>query len=314
MDKYHSLNAPDHIISEFHAGQRDEINEIWRLSGLSAQKVPEYSASDVESALNDLHLRLEISGDLTSTSDKIAGWIQQYSRVLAAAVALIALTSFFIFVPRTAVVPYGEIATLELPDGSVIEMNSGTEIRYSRFYRFSNRTIELNGEAFFTVADHGHPFIVVANGVSVEVTGTQFNVRSWHDDLSRETIVTVAEGEVLFYPMLKREQMVVLTAGKSSRWNPELVQPSEPESSLFEDAAAWRDFRFVFRNQSLGSILRDLERRFNITIELDIPGIESSPLTAYYSQQVSLESVLDDICTVKGLRYTRTSTGFRIYR
>lgn len=314
MNKHQNGYAPDHIISEFDEDLRNEINEIWQLAGSYERIVPEISSEEVERALTDIHTRLEISGELVSTGDKIAGWIQHYSRVLVAAIALIALTTFFIFVPKTAVVPYGEMGALELPDGSVVELNSGSTLSYSRLYRFTNRTTKLNGEAFFTVADHGHPFIVQANGVSVEVTGTRFNVRSWADDPSGESVVSVAGGEVLFYPVLKREQHVVLTAGESSRWSPQLDQPSEPETLVIEDAVAWREHRFVFRNQALGSILHDLERRFDTTIELEATGIENSPLTAYYSQQVHLESVLDDICTVKGLRYTRTTTGYRIYR
>jgi transmembrane sensor len=314
MNKRQNGNIPEHIVSEFDEEFHNEMDELWQLTGSAAPDVQNISPIEVENALHSLNTRLEIDGDYTPTGDRIAGWIQHYSRVLVAAVALLTLTTFFIFVPRTAVVPYGEMATLELPDGSVIELNSGSTVRYSRFYRFTNRTVELNGEAAFIVADHGHPFIVKANGVTVEVTGTQFNVRSWHNDPSRETIVTVAEGEVLFYLMHNRNQTVTLSAGEASRWNPQLEQPSEPESSLFEDAAAWREERFVFRNQALGSILHDLERRYNTTIELEAPGIENSPLTAYYSQQVLLESVLDDICTVKGLRYTKTTTGYRIYR
>ncbi|TVQ06289.1 MAG: DUF4974 domain-containing protein [Balneolaceae bacterium] len=314
MNKKQNGTAPEHIINEFDEELRNEMNEIWLLAGSTAPDVQDISPIEVENGLNALNTRLEISGDYIPAGDKIAGWIQNYSRVLVAAVALITLTTFFIFVPRTAVVPYGEMATLDLPDGSFIEMNSGSTVRYSRFYRFINRTIELNGEAFFTVADHGHPFIVKANGVSVEVTGTRFNVQSWADDPAGETIVSVEKGGVLFYPIEKRDQMVTLTAGESSRWNPQQLQPTAPETSNVEDATAWREFRFVFRNQALGSILRDLERRFNITIELEAHGVENSPLTAYYSQQVQLESVLDDICTVKGLRYTRTTTGYRIYR
>ena len=62
------------------------------------------------------------------------------------------------------------------------------------------------------------------------------------------------------------------------------------------------------------TILHDLERSFNVTIELDVENMEYETLTAYYNRPASVETILEDICTVKGLRYAKTTNGYRIFK
>lgn len=305
----HSL--PESVGRQFDDHERDQIREMWELAG-SGQGAA--TPEEAERALADLHLRLEMAGELRSKPEIVIGMIQKHSRLLVAAVALIAATTLFFLVPKTVVVSYGEMAIVELPDGTTIDMNSGSAIRYSRLYRFTNRTVELNGEAYFSVVNHAHPFIVETNGAAIEVTGTRFNVRSWDDEPDRGVIVTVTEGEVIFYPQILSENRVNLHPGETSRWKLSELRPSSPQITETEEVTAWRDLRFVFREQTLSSILRDLERRFDVSIDLDDGRTASTTLTAYYSQQVPLETVLDDICAVKGLRYTQTTDGYRIFK
>tara|TARA_R100001143_G_scaffold63575_1_gene72201 strand:- start:14741 stop:15676 length:936 start_codon:yes stop_codon:yes gene_type:complete len=311
MSKPNKHLLPDSVGRRFDKSERDQIREVWDISGSLEDSV---TPGETERALSDLHLRLEMTGEMKSKPEIVIGWLHKHSRLLVAAIALITLTSLFFLVPKTVVVSYGEMATVELPDGTTIEMNSGSSIRYNRFYQFTNRTVELNGEAYFSVVSHGHPFIVETNGATVEVTGTRFNVRSWNDEPENGVVVTVAEGEVYFYPGLLSENPVILHTGETSHWNRGETQPSSPKMVEMEEITAWRDLRFVFREQTLASILRDLERRYDVAIELEAEQAASTTLTAYYSQQVSLESVLNDICAVKGLRYTQTTNGYRIFK
>ena len=301
------------VLDAFLKSEHESVNEVWTLAGEAADQTAEITPAEIETALDDVHTRLQMSGELLPATDKIAGWIQKHSRYLVAAIALIAITTLFLFVPKTATVPYGEIATLELLDGTTIEMNSGTTIRYSRLYPFTNRHIEMNGEAFFTVADHTNPFLAEANGTVVEVTGTRFNIKSWSDDPEEKTSVTVSDGQIKFYPAADQSKQIILNMNETSFWNTKMILPAEPETASPDDALAWREHRFVFHNQTIISILRDLERRFDVAIELEVPEIAHNTLTAYYSQQAHIETILEDICTVKGLRYTQTTNGYRIF-
>ncbi|TVR13732.1 MAG: DUF4974 domain-containing protein [Balneolaceae bacterium] len=314
MKKKSDAPLPDQIIKEFDENLRPEINTVWEKSGLAQNHSDILSEDEIEDGLMRVHNEIvEAESHKTGSGNKIVGWIIRYSRIAVAAAAVIIAISLFLLVPKTATVPYGEVAMLELRDGSTIEANSGTTIRYSRLYPFLNRDIELNGEAFFSVQSHKNPFIVRANGAAIEVTGTEFNIRSWRDEPDGQISVTVTEGEVQFLPHQPNAVPVSITAGYESRWNLQLSEPTQPEPVTIEDVLAWREMRFVFRELPLISIIRELERRYNTTIELEVPEAKQSTLTAYYSQPASIESILDDICTVKGLRYTQTTTGFRIF-
>ncbi len=317
MDKNkHKETLPNYLLEEFGQNLQPEMNLIWGKSGLAEDTDTYISPEEIDHALSLVHGRInedELMPDKPGTGTEITGWINTYVRFAVAAVALIVAGTLFFLVPITATVPYGEIAIIELRDGSTIEANSGTTLRYSRLYPFLNRHIEFNGEAYFNVEAHKNPFIVNTNGATVEVTGTQFNIRSWRDEPDAQVSVTVTGGEVRLFPAHNQVDPVIITPGNESRWSPQLSEPTRPEPVAIDDVLAWREQRFVFREQPLISILMELERRYNVTIEMAAPEAEQSALTAYYSQPTSVESVLDDICTVKGLRYTQTTTGFRIF-
>jgi transmembrane sensor len=79
-----------------------------------------------------------------------------------------------------------------LPDGSIVNLNTASELRVS--FSAETRAVTLGaGEAHFEVAhDASRPFVVTAGGVAVRAVGTAFNVR-----LGAEAVdVLVTEGRV----------------------------------------------------------------------------------------------------------------------
>lgn len=288
-----------------------ELKEVWDAAA-EADELQSFDlpgTEETEDALQDVHIRLGFE----DRSGKIAGYINRYSKFFAAAVALLVFGAVLFFTPRSVTAPYGELAEVELPDGSYIELNSGTTVQFNRLYGYTNRTLTLNGEAWFDVETGSEPFVVIANGTVTEVTGTAFVIRSWAVDPSTETQVTVQEGAVQFYPEGFDENAVSLTAGLTTKWDPEKIRPAEPEKADLERATGWRNRKFIFYEEPLLRIFRDIERRFDIEIELQNPDAETETLTGYYRQVESAESLVDDICTVAGLNYSRTANGFRVY-
>ncbi|CAN5238812.1 FecR domain-containing protein [soil metagenome] len=290
---------------------KDEFDEVWNASSHSdpARHYKAPDSAETEDALQEVHIRL----GLENRSGRIAGYIQKYSRYLVAAIALLIVGTVLFFAPQTVTAPYGEMAELELRDGTFIELNSGTTVQFNRLYGFTNRTLTLNGEAWFDVSSGKEPFKVYANGTVTEVTGTEFSVRSWSDDLDGETLVTVKTGSVQFFPEGYDENAVSLTAGLKSSWTPERVQPTIPKEADQERMTGWRDRMFIFYEEPLHRIFRDIERRFDLQIDLQNKEVAGETLTGYYRRVESAESLLDDICTVAGLNYSQTANGYRVY-
>jgi transmembrane sensor len=76
--------------------------------------------------------------------------------------------------------PSGVKSTMSLPDGSKVMLNSGSSIRYEKFFSGDLRSVFLQGEAYFEVKkDPMRAFIVVANGVKTYAIGTSFNIRAY---------------------------------------------------------------------------------------------------------------------------------------
>lgn len=311
----HNHNEADleDVLSQFADEERAGAKDIWQKSKKAARREDIVSEKEVDEALENVHFRIEQEKRSRNQGSSISGFILSNARYLVAAVALIILGFGFLFVPKTVTIPNAEMAEIQLPDGSSVELNSGSTLQYNRLFSFTNRDITLNGEAYFSVEEGEEPFIVEANGSATKVTGTEFNVRSWADDPAVETTITVTEGSVQFYPVDDGSKIVSLKAGQTSRLNIEMGSPAQPTASS-EEHLAWRDNRLVFQQSPLIVILHDLERSFDVEIELDVEDMQYETLTAYYNQPANVETILEDICTVKGLRYTKTTNGFRIFK
>lgn len=304
----------ERILGQFSETARPGVEEIWTLSKKARTTHESVSENEIEEALENVHFRIHEEKKTNRKSPNITGFILSKARYLVAAIALIVVGLGIFMVPKTFTVPNAETAVIKLPDGSTVEMNSGSTIQYNRLFSFTNRKITLNGEAYFLVEKGKHPFIVEANGAAIEVTGTQFNIRSWPTDPSDETTVTVTEGHVKFYPTKEPSKTVILKKGQTSRLNSGMISPSLPEETASDEHLAWRENRLVFQETPLIVILNDLERAFDVTLNLDEEGMEYETLTAYYKRPANIETILEDICTVKGLRYTKTTNGYRIFK
>ena len=302
------------ILDQFSDEERAGAEEIWQQSKKARYRIGVTHEKEVEEALQNVHFRIQEAEASNKKDSNISGFILSNARYLVAAVALIVLGFGFLMVPQIITVPNTEIALIELPDGTSVEMNSGSTLEYNRLFALTNRDLILNGEAYFSVKTGEEPFIVEANGSATEVTGTEFNVRSWANDPANETTVTVTEGNVDFYPAANKLNVVSLQAGQTSRLNSKMSSPAQPISISVDDHLAWRENRMVFQETPFIVILHDLERSFDVEIELDVEGMEYETLTAYYNQPTTIETVLEDICTVKGLRYTKTTNGYRIFK
>ncbi len=293
--------------------EQDKLNKMWDETAEIFDDAPVITQQETEDALKKVHVKFEQFDD-TGKAEPDNRNIKTYLRLLAAAVVLFGILFGYLLMPKYVSVPFGETAYLTLPDGSEIHLNSGSEIRYSRFFGTISRKINLEGEAFFSVVPHDLLFSVHANGSVTEVTGTSFNLRSWSNDPGRQTLVTLESGEVVFYSEKEPENPVRLSAGQSAKWNMQMSAPTLVEKGAEMYPIAWMNRNLSFTNQPLTVIFNEIERKFNIKIEFDAAAEAGDTLTTFYSQPESAEDILTDICMVKGLNLTRTANGFRISR
>lgn len=240
---------------------------------------------------------------------KLQRWHQM---AVAACVALLLGVAFVLSQqPITHSAPFGDTATIDLPDGSQVLLNSGATLSHSRNFGSDQRNVTLNGEAFFTVAKAETPFNVETfNGVTT-VLGTEFNVRAWEDDITPATEVAVLSGTVRLAAQ-QTAQALTLQAGESARLMAQSATPVPLEDEV-DNALAWRkgSFKLV---KPVGTVLRELERRYNLTIMVEDEALLMEPIAILKEAPLDVEEILSDICESQGYEYQAITGGYEIKR
>lgn len=151
--------------------------------------------------------------------------------------------------------PVGGFARIVLDDGSVVDLNTDSEIRVRLEEKLRDLRL-VRGEGRFTVAhDKTRPFVVSAADTAVRAVGTAFAVRV-HD--AKRVDVLVAEGSVAIAAAAAREAPP-LTAGEAAVVQGDQVSVIRVEPELMERRLAWTSGRLQFRGESL----RDAVAEFN---------------------------------------------------
>lgn len=111
----------------------------------------------------------------------------KYASVAASFAVGILLTWFLAVVPlrneASKIVSFhtnpGQRSSLTLPDGTTVELNSGSTLEYPAVFARNERRVRLEGEAMFDVAGNSDkPFYVETFAYDIKVLGTKFNVES----------------------------------------------------------------------------------------------------------------------------------------
>ena len=296
---------------------REALEHVWRLIG--ERHFPDEEVPDADETWNAVQSRQADDRPARKHSRRFA--IQP--RWIGTAVLLAVLAGGVLFwrQPMRVVAPAGEHVSLTLPDGSTVELSSGSTLTYQRGFTTMpllparQRRASVEGGAFFDVAQEGRPFIVETFNARVEVLGTQFVVQAWPEAGHPETQVTLASGRVRFTARSSTKQTVTLQeAGQTSRVVGTTSAPSVPKETDLDQALAWRQQGFYASDEPLSAILERLERRYGTRLVLQAPTVATDSMTLYYAQKTDLEAILHDICVAKGLKYRTTSQGYEIIR
>ncbi|WP_051508835.1 FecR family protein [Xylanibacter oryzae] len=154
------------------------------------------------------------------------------------------------------VIPRGRQYQVSLPDGSMVNLNSGSTLRFPNRFT-SRRDVYLRGEAYFEVKKDGRPFRVTCPAGAVNVLGTTFNVRAYSSD---NACIALYTGKVRYE---NNGHDVELSPG-------EQIVKTGNEISVNQiynrHTAAWKDGLIYFTDDNLGDVMDDIERIYDVKV------------------------------------------------
>ncbi len=161
---------------------------------------------------------------------------------------------------NTLRVPRGGEYSITLSDGTIVYLNSESELRYPVNFVGRDRRVYLSGEAYFDVVqDEAHPFIVDMGNSSVRVLGTSFDVRAYADE--DEVLTTLVQGSVKFSA---GKEFVTLEPGKQAVLGKSgSIETREVDTYLY---TAWKEGVFAFKRQRLEEIMKVVARWYDVNI------------------------------------------------
>jgi ferric-dicitrate binding protein FerR (iron transport regulator) len=193
--------------------------------------------------------------------------------------------------------PKGTKYKVVLPDGSQVLLNAASSLRYPASFATDNRTVILNGEAYFDVAaDAQRPFIVEAGQQKVQVLGTSFNINAYTDEPDIRT--TLLQGAV---KVSSGNNSCTLAPGQQASTAREEGAAVSKLHADTEKEIAWINNMFSFKNDDLQFIMRQISRWYNVEIKYD-GKVSAEKFVGEISRSSNLSDVLR-ILEINGLHF-----------
>lgn len=187
---------------------------------------------------------------------------------------------------NTILVPPGQRINLILADNSNVWLNANTTFRYPSEFSRKNRTVYLDGEAYFEVHKNEKiPFIVKTGMGDVHVTGTTFNVEAYNQFDRFETslfegCVEICKGEKKLTTLKPNEKSVI----ENNRVTVSKITDT--------DKYLWRHGLIAFNGKKLEEILLTLEKYFDVEIQINANQLPQHTYTGKFRQSDGVDYAL----------------------
>ena len=185
-------------------------------------------------------------------------------------------------------VPTGQRVNITLSDGTNVWLNARTKIVYPAVFDKSVRQVAVDGEAYFDVAkDKKRPFIVETGKCNMEVLGTKFNVEAYSARKIFET--SLMEGKVkVKLPHDDKNSVVLVPNQKTTLIDGRLVVSKIDDYNVYR----WKEGLYCFRNKPFADIIKDLEKYYDLSIQMDKKEIAKVALTGKFRISDGLDYAL----------------------
>ena len=296
--------------------EQKDVDEVWNLTDFV---MPDDAAFNIDAALEAVNSKIESSEEAKTVE---MPWLRrnyQYVAGIAAALVVALFLGFLIKIPSNSTVTVASneqsIETpVILPDGTSVTFDGDAAITYPKQFAESNRSVSFEGVANFdVVANEEQPFVIHCDRMDVEVLGTSFLLSA--NAAADRYFVDLYTGKVKMTALDEKgnatSQLMRLPGerGVLDLAQGELKTMSYPEVKA-EELKSERVLDF--NNVVLSTIVEALEYVYEVDIELD-EAYASEKLTARFSDQESIDEVLETIAAVFDFTLTKQDGVYQIH-
>lgn len=241
------------------------------------------------------------------------------------------------------VVENGNRKQIKLPDGTQVWLNAGSRLCYQGTLGPDNRTVWLEGEAFFkVVSDASTPFTVRAKNITVRVLGTNFNVKAYKDDPDIETTLISGKVQVLLNndpdkkvllsphekltvmsdihaiskvkktedkPMAK--ELPVIPKANALKYQVQALPLNAADSTYFTETA-WVRNELAFSSQPFSAVAKEMERRYNVHIYFTGDGLKNVLMSGVFDKE-TIDEALDVLKLITRFDYRMKKDSIFLY-
>lgn len=222
-----------------------------------------------------------------------------YKWALSIAASLAIIFGLYFLIPSSEIshsTAFGQQKVIELPDGSLVTINSKSIIEFNPDSWQSSRILKLSGEAYFKVKK-GSQFTVNTSNGDIVVLGTEFNVNSSHNFFE----VICYEGKV---KVEKNSKAYILTPGKTIR---KFNENKLEENFTNKNFPAWTTGESTFVSVPLEFVIKSIEKQYNLTVisdQIDITRVYTGSFT-----HNNLDVALTTVFKTMNIKYLKKDNG-----
>ncbi len=291
LDKESSEAVDEFILSS--DDNHKIAQQVCRVTNI-ASRISALKNVDTEKALKNVHYRI-------AKSRRVHFWSKVQRAAAILAVPLLAgaiLLSVKYFQPsQSSLVEMkttsGMTSHVTLPDGSEVWLNSNSTLTYPSEFDGKSRNVTLDGEGYFKVTrQNGKTFIVSANGVDVEVLGTEFNVEAY-SGMSKNVRTTLVTGKInlSYNDVMGQRHCQSVEPGQTYRYDTTSEKLTLEEVNPVT-AVSWKEGKIVLDNTSLADALRMIGNRFDVEFVVRNESLLKNKYTGTITKQ-RLEVILE---------------------
>ena len=202
-------------------------------------------------------------------------------------------------------------------------LNAGSTLTMAKDFNEKSREVTLEGEAFFDVSHNpGKPFIIHTSAMNVRVLGTVFNVKAYPADKTSETSLLKGSVEITLKNDIKKKiilrpnEKIVLPNVMAEKFQAENVTTKQITAIPVDYTIAgltyidstvkevsWTENRLAFTDNSFEEIAPELERWYNVSIDIEDEAVKEFRFTATFDQK-NIIQILDVLQLTRPFEYS----------